>query len=223
MVCGRSCTSWRQEKGYCTWIANKMSYISVTATMGWTSRLSARHFFLYSCIIHNMCQSDETPTYDSWSNSFPHSHSTILRWDLKLWCPGDEKSLGSPTQALKHTTPSTASHDIWLMMTMTCLSRKDALGQRISCWFAACHLVSTTCSLLPGFAFRAVHWLAGTVQLGPRWLDTCGGFLRREESGHEAGCSCWCSHGFMSSLAPTHHSGVRMEGAMQKLCAVNSW
>lgn len=188
----------------------------------WTSRLSAGHF-LYSCIVHNMCQSDRTPTYDSWSNSFSHSHSTILRWDLKLWCPGDEKSLGSPTQALKYTTPSAASHDIWLMMTMT-VSRGR---MRWVNSFLVGLLLATWCPqhavLRQSLAFRAVHWLAGTVQLGPRWLDTCGGFLRREESGHEAGCSCWCSYGFMSSLTPTQHSGDRMEGALKKLCAVNSW
>lgn len=132
-----------------------------------------------------------------------------------LWVPPHRHSNTQLPQQLVTTS------DWWWQWLS--LSRKDALGQRISCWFAACHLVSTTCSLSPGFAFRAVHWLAGTVQLGPRWLDTCGGFLRREESGHEAGCSCWCSYGFMSSLAATHHSGDRIGGAMQKLCAVNSW
>lgn len=141
---------------------------------------------------------------------FSHSHSTILRWDLKLWCPGDEESLGSPTQALKHTTPSTTRHDIWVMRWQwRSLLWKDVLGHWISWWFATS---SARCRLLPGFAFWAVHWHAGRVQLGPWWLDTCGGFLRREKSGHEAGCSCWCSYGFMSSLIPPHHSGDRMEG-----------
>lgn len=223
MVCGRSCTNWCQEKGYCTWIANKMSYISVTVTTGWTSRLSARHFF-YIPASSTICASQTrllrttvgrihflTVIQQSWDETW----NCDVQEMKSLWVPPHRHSNTQLPQQLVMTS------DWWWQWLS--LSRKDALGQRISCWFAACRLVSTTYSLLPGFAFRAVHWLAGTVQLGPWWLDTCGGFLRREESGHEAGCSCWCSYGFMSSLAPTHHSGDRTEGAMQKLCAVNSW
>lgn len=156
MVSERSCTNRCQEKGYCTWIATKMSYIYrififVTANTCWTSRLSARHFFIF---LHG-------PQYvpvkqDSCGTTIGRIHFlTVIQrsWDETWNCDVQEmKSLWVPPHRHSNTQlpqQLVMTSDWWWQWRR--FSRKDAPGHWISRWFAACHFTSTACSLLPRF------------------------------------------------------------------------
>lgn len=204
--------------GYCTWVATKISYTYIILPVSLLQQL------LYGLNIKALCKTFFTflhgPQYvplkqDSCIRQLVQFiFLTVIQrsWDETWNCDVQEmKSLWVPPRRHSNTQlpqQLVMTSDWWWLWRS--LLWKNVLGHRISRWFA------TSCPLhaafLPVFAFWAVLWHAGTVQLGPWWLDTCGGFLRREKSGHEAGCSCWCSYGFMSSLIPTHHSRDGMEG-----------
>lgn len=218
MVNGKSCTHQCQKMGYCTWVATKISYTYIILTVSLLQQL------LYGLNIKALCKTFFTflhgPQYvplkqDSCIRQLVQFiFLTVIQrsWDETWNCDVQEmKSLWVPPRRHSNTQlpqQLVMTSDWWWLWRS--LLWKNVLGHWISRWFA------TSCPLHAAFfasfcilscALACWDSSAGTLMIRHMWW-----FPKKGESGHEAGCSCWCSYGFMSSLIPTHHSRHGMEG-----------